>query len=294
MIQETRVAQRLDSASPPGFDATMRISRAIAFSLAFLFNGMTWQFVLAEEDHMVKGRELEDRTLYGPAMAEYQRAIKEQPEKAAEAHYRLGMISNMLGNTEGAVQEFRAALQADPNHTEAKKARGAFYLNRGATARQQHRLDDALRDLQEATKVDASSSTAHLELGLTYEDSGKFAEAEKEYQAAVTADPKNISAQLRFGQALNNQKQYDHAVAAFTAVLESNPDRAEAYEGLGVAYFYQGKQDEAKQAFDKSMRKHLVAGRRDLALKVKEKYDMLMSPASPPAASPSPKTLGRQ
>jgi tetratricopeptide (TPR) repeat protein len=247
---------------------------------------LLWSSARAEEDHMVKGRELEERTLYGPAMAEYQRAIKEQPEKAAEAHYRLGMISNMLGNTEGAVQEFRAALQLDPNHLEAKKAVSAFYINRGAAARQQHRTEDALRDLQEATKIDDSLSTAHLELGLAYEDNGQIAEAAKEYQAAVTADPKNISAQLRLGQARNNQKQYEPAVAAFTTVLENNPDRAEAYEGLGVAYFAQGKQDEAKQAFEKAMRKHLVAGRRDLAIKVKEKYDALLSSASPVATPP--------
>ncbi len=63
---------------------------------------------------MSKGRELEARTLYGPAMAEHQRAIKEQSEQAAEAHYRIGMLSNMLGNTEGALREFKAALPVNP------------------------------------------------------------------------------------------------------------------------------------------------------------------------------------
>lgn len=240
---------------------------------------------------MAKGRELEDRTLYGPAMAEYQRAMKEDPANAAEAHYRIGMLSNMLGNTEGAAQEFRAALQANPNHGEAKKALAAFYINRGAAARQQRRLDDAARDLQEAIKADPSSGTAHLELGQTYEENGQTAEALQEYQAAVDADPKNITAQLRLGQALNTQNHYEQAVTAFTAVLESNPDRAEAYEGLGIAYFHQGKQDDAKQAFEKSMRKHLAAGRRDLALKVKEQYDSLVTPASTakPAEQKTPK-----
>ncbi|MGE0679689.1 MAG: tetratricopeptide repeat protein [Candidatus Binatia bacterium] len=229
---------------------------------------------------MAKGRELEDRTLYGPAMAEYQRAIKEDPANAAEAHYRIGMLSNTLGNTEGAAREFRAALQANPNHVEARKALAAFHINRGAAARQQGRLDDAVRDLQEAIKADPSSGTAHLELGQTYEESGRTTEALQEYQAAVDADAKNIIAQLRLGQALNAQNQYEQALTAFTAVLTSNPDKAEAYEGLGIAYFHQGKQNDAKQAFEKSMRKHLVAGRRDLALKVQEKYDALVTPAS--------------
>jgi len=48
-----------------------------------------------------------------------------------------------------------------------------------------------------------------------------------------------------------------------------------AYAGLGVAYFYQDKRAEARKAFDLSVRKHLVAGRRDLAIKVKQESDTL-------------------
>jgi len=233
------------------------------------------------EDFMAKGRDLEVRTLYGPAMAEYRRAIEEDPANAAEAHYRIGILSNKLGNSEGAVQEFRAALQLDPNHVEARRAMAAFYVNRGATARQQHRLDEALRNLQEAVKVDPGLSTAHLELGQAYEESGRLAEAVQEYQAAVNADAKNLTAQLHLGQALNAQQQYAQAVTTFTAVLESNPDKAEAYAGLGVAYFHQGQRDEAKRAFDQAIRKHLIAGRRDLAQQVKDEADALLSPTPP-------------
>lgn len=82
------------------------------------------------------------------------------------------MLSNMLGNTEGALREFKAALPVNPNHAEAKKAVAAFYLNHGAAARQQKRLSDATKDLQEAVNADPSSSTAHLELGKIYEESG--------------------------------------------------------------------------------------------------------------------------
>jgi tetratricopeptide (TPR) repeat protein len=237
------------------------------------------------EDYMAKGRDLENRTLYGPAMAEYQRAIKETPEHAAEAHYRIGNLSNKLGNTEGGMQEFRAALQADPNHVEARKAVAAYYMNRGANARQQQRLPDAIQDLQEAVKFDPASSTPHLELGIAYQESGRLAEAVQEYQAAVTADPKNLTAQIRLGQGYNAQKQYEQATTAFKAVLEGNPNSAEAYAGLGVAYAHQGQTEEAKKAFDMAIRKHLVAGRRDLAVKVKEETDTLLPPASAPPAT---------
>jgi hypothetical protein len=51
---------------------------------------------------------------------------------------------------------------------------------------------------------------------------------------------------------------------------------------LGVAYFHQGQRDAAKKAFDQAIRKHLVAGRRDLAQQVKNEADALLSPTSPP------------
>ena len=253
--------------------------------LLFLLTFSTTGLNCAEaEDFMARGRDLEARTLYGPAMAEYQRAIKEDPANAAEAHYRIGVLSNRLGNTEGAVQEFQAALQINPHHAEARAAVAAFYVNRGAAARQQHHLDEALRELQEALKVDPGSSTTHLELGQAYEESGRLAQAVQEYQTAVNADAKNLTAQLRLGQGCNAQQQYGPAVAAFRAVLEGNPDRAEAYAGLGAAYFHQDQRDEAKKAFDKAIRLHLIAGRRDLAQKVKDEADTLMPPA--PVAKP--------
>lgn len=259
----------------------MRAMKSVGVSLlVFLFVVCPcWLNTAIAEDFMAKGRDLEARTLYGPAIAEYQRAIKEDPANAAEAHYRIGMLSNKLGNTEGAAREFRAALQANPNHTGARLALAAFYINRGVSARHQRQLDESVHELQEATRIDPASSTAHLELGQTYEESGRVAEAVQEYQTAVNADPKNLTAQLRLGQGYNTQKQYAQAVPAFKAVLESNPDRAEAYAGLGVAYFHLGQEDEAKHAFNQAMRKYLVAGRRDLAVKVKNEADALMPPS---------------
>lgn len=263
-----------------GVIRSMKMVRLL-FLLFWCAGSLTGRDRALAEDFMAKGRDLEARTLYGPAIAEYRRAIEEDPANAAEAHYRIGVLSNQLGNSEGAVQEFRVALQLNPNHTEARKAATAFYVNRGATARRQQRLAEALRDLQEAVKIDPGASIARVELGQAYEESGRLPEAVQEYQAAVNADAKNLTAQLRLGQALNAQQQYAQAVRAFTAVLEGNPAQAEAYAGLGVAYFHQGQRDEAKKAFDQAIRKHLVAGRRDPAQQVKEKADALLSPTPP-------------
>ncbi|MCS6926567.1 MAG: tetratricopeptide repeat protein [Candidatus Binatia bacterium] len=239
---------------------------------------LLWRPWAVAEDFMAKGQELEMRTLYGPAIAAYRRAIEEDPANAAEAHYRIGMLSNKLGNSEGAAREFRAALQVDPRHAGARQALAAFHLNRGVAARRQQRFDEALHELQQAVSVDPGSSTPHLELGQTYEEAGRVAEAVQEYHAAVQADPKNLAAQLRLAQGYNTQQQFALAVPAFQAVLAENPDKAEAYAGLGIAYFHQGQHEEARRAFDMAIRKYLAAGRRDLALRIKAEADALLPP----------------
>ncbi len=236
---------------------------------------LTWGCAEKKENFMATGQGLQARTLYGPAEAEYRRAIKEDPTNA-EAHYRLGSLANQLGNTVGAEKEYRAALQVNATHPAAQSALADILINRGAAARRQGKGDDARRELEEAVKVYPGSSTAHLELGVTYEEAGQIEKAVQEYQAAVKADAGNVAARLRLGQGYNAQKQYKPAAAAFETVLAGNPDEAEAHAGLGVAYFHLGKPDQAKKAFEQAVRKHLVAGRRDLARQVKSEADRLM------------------
>ena len=150
----------------------------------------------------------------------------------------------------------------------------------GAAARRQSKLDEARRELEEAVKVYPGSSTAHLELGVTYEEAGQIDKSVQEYQSAVKADSKNLAAQVRLSQGYNAQKQYKSVAVAFETVLAENPDEAEAYAGLGVAYFHLGKTEQTKTAFAQAVRKHLIAGRRDLAQQVKNEADTLMLAAS--------------
>ena len=227
-----------------------------------------------KKDFMASARELESRTLFAPAMKEYEEAIEENPNNA-EAYYRIGALANELGNTEFAAQKFRQALNIDANHPGAKRAMTTYHINRGTIARQQGRLSAARSELQAAVRVDPRSSVAQLELGRVYEAEGHLDEAVQAYSASAQADPQNIDTQLALGQGYLAQKQYAEAATALKAVLAANPDKAEAYTGLGEAYFHQGKQRAARQAFEQAIRHYLLKGRRDLAQQVQEKTDAL-------------------
>ena len=232
-----------------------------------------------KKDFMNSAREFESRTLFAPAMKEYEEAIEENPNNA-EAYYRIGALANEIGNTEFAAKKFRQALNIDANHPGAKRALSTYHINRGTIARQQGRLNAARSELQAAVRVDPRSSVAQLELGRVHEAEGRLDDALHAYIASAEADPHNIDTQLALGQGYLAQKQYAEAETALKAVLDANPDRAEAYAGLGEAYFYQGKKQAARQSFEQAIRHYLLAGRRDLAKQVQEKADALFPPAS--------------
>ena len=232
-----------------------------------------------KKDFMTSARELESRTLFAPAMKQYEEAIEENPNNA-EAYYRIGALANEIGNTEFAAQKFRQALNIDASHPGAKRALSTYHINRGTIARQQGRLSTARSELQAAVGVDPGSSVAQLELGRVHEAEGSLDRALHAYIASAEADPHNIDTQLALGQSYLAQKQYAEAETALKAVLDANPDRAEAYTGLGEAYFHQGKKQAARQSFEQAIRHYLLAGRRDLAKQVQEKADALFPPAS--------------
>ena len=231
-----------------------------------------------KKDFMASAQELESRTLFAPAMRDYEEAIEKNPDNAevkAEAHYRIGAMANELGNSDFAADRFRAALEENAAHPDAKRALATHHVNRGAAARAQGRIGDARRELEAAVRVDPDSAVAHLELGRTYEAEDRLDDALHAYEAAARVAPSNIDVQLVLGHAYLAEQRYDQAITALTAVLAGNPDRAEAYAWLGEAYFHQGRRDDATQAFDQAVRRYLLIGRRDLARGVKNKSDAL-------------------
>jgi tetratricopeptide (TPR) repeat protein len=226
---------------------------------------------------MARGRKYEQETLYGPAIAEYQRALKENPENA-EAHYRIGAISAQLGNASKAAEEFRQVLDIDPYHAQARSALASYHLNRGVIFRGQHQVEEAARELKEAVRMDPKSGTAYVELGQVYEETGRYQEAAEVYGKATAADSGSIPGHLHLGLVCNHLGQYARAVKALETVLRIHPDDPEAHAGLGVAYAQQGQRQQAKAAFAKAIRLYLIAGRRDLAQQVKDQADTLLQP----------------
>jgi serine/threonine-protein kinase len=130
-------------------------------------------------------------TLTGEAKAETARLEAESAalqaveidETAPEARVSLGLVNGLLkGDWAAAEQEFRKAIEADPNYAPAYVWLGAQKAACGA-------VEAGLEELRRAREIDPISIEAELFVGLMLDAGGQRAEAAGAYQSALSYDP---------------------------------------------------------------------------------------------------------
>ena len=74
----------------------------------------------------------------------------------------------------------------------------------------------------------------------------KLDEAIKEYQEALRLKPEDAQAHNNLGNALAEQGKLDEAIGHYREALRLNADNPEAHFNLGLALLRQGKREEAR------------------------------------------------
>ncbi len=138
------------------------------------------------------------------ALDAFKEAIKLDPE-LAEAHFRLGLTFDALGQEQEAEESYKKAIEKYKKHLDKHD-------------------DDA---------------EAHYNLGQTYAGLSLYTEAVKEYRQATRLKEDDADMYYDLGVALMKLAQYDEAASAFSKSLEIDPENyraedllAEAQEGV--------------------------------------------------------------
>jgi tetratricopeptide (TPR) repeat protein len=141
--------------------------------------------------HYNLGTLLLRRNELNQALLEYQLTLRYGPDKreAAQTHNNLGVLFNQLGKRDQAAAEFTAAIALNPYEQNS-------FLGRGQIERDEGKLDAALQDFQQATKI-VASPLAHYWEGRVLEDEGEPGAAADAYRAALKLAPDFREAQLR-------------------------------------------------------------------------------------------------
>jgi tetratricopeptide (TPR) repeat protein len=163
----------------------------------------------------------------------FQRLLDEYPQSAF-AHVLKGRTLNSEGKLQ-AVQEYLAAIAADPNLPEVHIALADVYLSNS-------RIEDALAECRKELELNTNSSAAKVRIGRIYV---QMREAEKGIpylEEALKADPDDANARVDLARGMELRGETDKAIAEYERALKSDPSLNRIHYILARLYRKTGKQ----------------------------------------------------
>ena len=185
-----------------------------------------------------------------PPAAPESKPAAEPDRAAAYYHYSLAHLYEELATVYGrseyiskAVDEYRAALAADPSSEYLNSELAELYAKTG-------RIRDAVLEAQEILKRDPNNLEAHRLLGRVYLRSLGDAQAGQsqqmlkltieQFEELARLEPKNVENHLLLGRLYRLNNDLVKAEGAFKKAVEVQPDAEEAVTSLAYLYNEEG------------------------------------------------------
>jgi len=160
----------------------------------------------AEAD-MLAGEALDQMQNHQGAMDEFRAAVKANP-KAPNAHFGLGYLLWTQNQFEEAATEFQAELTNVPESAQALAFWADADIHLGKT-------EEALPLAEKAVQIDSTIARAHIDLGVLYADSGRQNDAVKEFKAAIKLSPNDQDPHWRLARLYQAMGKHEEAKAEF-------------------------------------------------------------------------------
>ncbi len=161
------------------------------------------------------------------------------------ASYTMGVVYDLQGYTEKAIQEYERSAAFDDNY--------AAHLRLGTDYARLGMLDEAQAELQLVLDKDPGNIQSRYLLALIYSSRKNFEKAALEYEAILKsfseAQPENKEIYGYLGQLYYSQQEYDKAISQFETYLNLDPANIDALFLLGSLYLEQGQNDRAQEYF---------------------------------------------
>ncbi len=238
---------------------------------------------------LTEGSRLYNSADYEGAKKVYQEIIKENPN-FVNAYIDLGRVCVRVEDLEGAAQNFRKAIEKDPENDSYKKEFESItrrYIQDGTQLMQRKSyaaaldkfkqaislnpedplayyfsavvyLDDkntaeALVAINKSIEYDPEYTKAHLVKGKIFTSMNDVAGAVNSFRKAIELDPEYVDAWKNIGYVYYKTRQYDDAIPAYKEVIKLDPGYASAYANMGAIYIEQKKFNEAVSSLGKAV-----------------------------------------
>jgi tetratricopeptide (TPR) repeat protein len=172
-----------------------------------------------------------------------------------------GVVNEVTGHYESAIDDIRKSLAASPDQTEAWSSLARLYVQVGKYA-------DADQVYKTALNRGAGPDVAVQYAGLLLRFH-RFTEAEKLLQDSLSRDSHLPSAYTGLGRLYNEQKKYSEAEKWLRRAIELDPDDASAHLFLATTLERLGRPEEAQQETNLAADKRRSSGDRERASRLR-------------------------
>ncbi len=191
-----------------------------------------------------------------PASSSAEKQTKIIPA-GAERHFHTAIQFERDGNTENAIEEYKAAIKEYPDYFEAHYNLGRLYLDRQG-------YGEATTELRTAVNLKPEDANAHNNLGLALKHNGDLNGALAQYQEAVRLNPRLASAQNNLANVLYMKRDFNGAVEHYRAALalqskakmndQERASLADTHMNLGSVLDDAGRGDDAIAEYKEALR----------------------------------------
>ncbi len=194
------------------------------------------------------------------ALLDFTRAIQDDATNA-EYFFERGVAHNGLKNYDDSVRNFNDALRLNPGHVAAKKHRASAYNMQGLNHVSTGNHTQAVNDFTEAIADHGAEPIFLFNRGVSNHALKKYDEAIRDFNEAVRLNPEYISAKQQRAGAYNwrgfnssNAKNYAAAITDFTAAIADNPAESNFFFNRGVSHNGLNQYDDAIRDFSEALR----------------------------------------
>jgi tetratricopeptide (TPR) repeat protein len=225
IAEAVREAQDILKRDPNNLEARKLLGRIYLRSLGDLQSGTQSQEVLKL------------------AIEQFQEIVRLEP-KSVDDHLLLGRLYRLDNDLVKAEDEFKAAIQIQPDSEEAITSLAYLYNEEGDAPR-------AIAVLNQIPDA-ARSGKLYAALGYTYEQQKEYKKAVAAYRKAVELDRDNLESLRGLAQNLMNDGQYEAALEQYRQISDADPQDAQSYLRISEIYRRQGKFDQALDMLKKA------------------------------------------
>lgn len=194
--------------------------------------------VEAAQQWIAQGNRAEDEGRLREACESYRKAVAAAP-RYAKAHLNLGIALEALGDADGAIGAYQAALGIDAADPYVHYNLGKLLYTRGVLAR-------AGELLREAVRLQPDFAEARTVLAGVLQVQGQPGAAAAEFAAALKLRPDDFGTLYRYAELLRRLDRLDEAQTALSRAVAIRPDNADANYALATVLMARGQTQQAE------------------------------------------------